>query len=107
SGGGVAGGRRGRRGFQIGGDEMRGMMLGYESSLPRGMAAHFDHKMGSDRAVKLGERFRQNARRVVFADQPDEYALRAECADIAGDIAGAADLDFAARNREHRRWRFG
>jgi len=83
------------------------MMLGYESYLPRGMAARFNHKMGSDRATKLGERFRQSARRVVFADESDEYASRAERADIAGDIAGAADLDFAARNLEHRRWRFG
>src|SRR5262249_55145124 len=40
-------------------------------------------------------------------DKSDEYALRAERPDIAGDIAGAADLGFAACNCEHRGWRFG
>ena len=80
-------------------------MLGHEAHLARGVPSGLDHEMRNDRAFELGERIGQRPRRVVLADEPDENALRAERRDIARDIAGAADLDLAARDRKHRRRR--
>ena len=82
------------------------MMLGDKADLAGRMAARLDNEMRCDCAVKFGECFRQSARRLVFTDEADEYASRAERADVAGDIAGAANLDFAARHSQHRGWRF-
>ena len=43
---------------------------------------------------------------VVLADQADEDAARAERGDVARDIAGAADIGFAALHGNDRRGRF-
>ena len=82
------------------------MMLGHETHLARGMPPGIDHQIGNDQIVNLAERIGQRAAGFIVADQADENAARAERCDIARDIAGAADLDLAARDREHRRRRF-
>ncbi len=82
--------------------QMRRMVLGHEAHLARGVAPGIGDQMRNDRAVKLGEGIAQNPAGVVLADEADEDAARAERGDIAGDIAGAADLDLAALNRQHR-----
>ena len=69
------------------------------------MAARLDNEMRTNRAIELGKCIGQCARRVILADQADKDAVRAKRTDIAGNIAGAADLDLAARNRQHRRRR--
>src|SRR6202034_3558544 len=45
--------------------------------------------------------------RLIVADQAYQDAFGAERRDIARHIAGAADLDGAVPDREHRRWRLG
>src|SRR5947208_3724653 len=80
-------------------------MLGNKPHLARRMATRFDHEMRTDRTTKLGKRIGQCARRVVLADEADKDTVSAERADIASNVAGAADLDLAARHRQHRRRR--
>ena len=98
--------RAGRRGgLPIGAHQMRRVMLGDEAHLARGLPRLVDHQIGHDRAVELAERVGQRQARLVVADQTDENASRAERGDIARHIAGAADLDLAVPDREHRRRR--
>src|SRR5277367_1245767 len=81
------------------------MMLGDEAHLARGMASGFDDEMRLDRAIEPGEGLAQRPARFILTDQADEDATPPERHDVAGDIAGTADFDFAARYREHRRRR--
>ena len=85
--------------------QMRRMVLGDEAHFSGGMPPRLDNEMGNDRAFELGQGVGQSPRRVVLAGKTDENAACAERRDIARDIAGAADLDFAARHRKHRRRR--
>ena len=80
-------------------------MLGHEAHFARGVPSGLDNEMGNDRAFELGECIGQGSRCVILAGEADENAVSAERRDIARDIAGAADLDLAARHREHRRRR--
>ncbi len=59
------------------------------------------------RAVELGERVGQHQTGLIVADQRDKNAARAKRGDIARHVAGAADLDLAVADREHRRRRLG
>ena len=100
--------RAGRRGgFPIGAHQMGRVVLGDEAHLARGLPRLVDHKIGNDQTVELAERVGQRQAGLVVADQTDEDAFRAERRDIARHIAGAADLDRAVPDREHRRRRLG
>ncbi len=67
--------------------------------------AGIDHQIGHDQTVKFAERVGQRQAGLIVADQSDEYAARSERRDVARDVAGAADLDLAARDHQHRRRR--
>src|SRR6185369_9403641 len=84
---------------------MRRMMLGDEANLARGLSLGVHHQMEFDermRAERVGER----AAGLVVAHDADEDAACAESDQIARDVAGAADHQFAALNGNHRRGRF-
>ena len=81
-------------------------MLGDKAHLARGLPRLVDHEIGHDAAL-LGERIGQHQTRIIVADQRDKNAAGAKGGDIARHIAGAADLNFAMPDREHRRRRFG
>ncbi len=104
--GGLAGRACRLRRFPIRPHQMRRMVLGDEAHLACRVPAGLDDEMRNDRAVELGEGIGQGPRCLVLAGETDEDATCAEARDIARDIAGAPDLDFAALNREHRRRRF-
>ena len=80
------------------------MMLGDEAHLARGLPRRIDHQFEFDQRIG-GERLGQSRAGVVVADHADENAARAERHQIARDIAGAADHDFGALDRDHRRRR--
>ena len=81
------------------------MMLGHKAHLARGLARRIDHQMEFDQRMGA-ERLGQCAAGIVVADDADEDAARAERNQVARDIAGAADHQFAALDRDHRRGRF-
>ena len=81
-------------------------MLGDEAHFARRRPRFIDHQFGHDRA-ELGERLAQREPGLVVADEADKNAGRAERRDVARHIAGAADLDRVALDRQHRRRRLG
>src|SRR6204780_4868313 len=97
----------GRGGFPIGAHQMGRVMLGDEAPLARGLPRLVDHQIGHDQAVELAERIGQRRARLIVADQADQNTFRTERRDVARHVAGAADLDRAVPDREHRRRRLG
>ncbi len=94
-----------RRGhFPIGAQQMGGKMLGHEAHLARGLARRIDDQFEFDVGMGL-ERGGERAAGLVVADHADEDAAGAERHQIARDIAGAADHQLAALDRDHRRRR--
>src|ERR1700681_3813625 len=80
-------------------------MLGYEAHLSRRRPRGIAHQHAFDLTFlrKLSSQFRPY---LVLTNQPDEDAAGAERGDVAGDIAGAADIGLAALDRNDRRGRF-
>jgi hypothetical protein len=79
-------------------------MLRDETHLAGGRTRRIDHQRRLDQRIGLQPR-NDITSRVVRADQSDEDATRAERRDIARHVAGAADRNFVALDREHRRRR--
>ena len=90
--------------FPIGAQQVRRMVLGDEAHLACCLPRGIEHQARIDQRIG-GERLRERAARVVLADDPDENAVRPERGQIARDIAGAADHQFAALAGDHRRRR--
>ena len=94
-----------RLGFPIGAHQMGRVVFGDETDLARGLPRVIDHEFGDDQS-ELGERVMQNLAGLVVTDQADENTLCAERCDIAGDVAGAADLDAVVFDLQNRCRRF-
>ena len=100
--------RAGRRGgLPIGPYQMGRVVLGDEAHLARRLPRLVDHQIGHDQSVEFSQCVGQRQAGVVVADQADQNALRAKGSDIACHVAGAADLDHAALDREDWRRRLG
>ena len=95
-----------RRGFPIGTQEMRRMMLGDEAHLARGLPLRVGHQMKFDPRLG-GERLGQGNAGIVVADHADENTARAERDQIARHVAGAADHHFAALDGDDHGRRLG
>ena len=78
------------------------MMFRYESDLAGRTPRLVDDEIRLDQTFVLCEGVGQRESGLVVADEADEDAARAERRDVARHIAGAADLDLAVRDREHR-----
>ena len=102
---GLAFGARRLRRLPVRPHQVRRMVLGHETHFARGVPSCLAHEMGNDRPFELGKGIVQCPRGVVLADQAYKNAPRPKRSDVARDIAGAADLDLATHNREHRRRR--
>ena len=98
------GGRR-QRHFPVRTQHVGGEMFGNETHFscrrPRGVGNQ--HTLDSSFPRQRG--FQRRAR-IVLTDHPDKNAARAKRGDVARDVAGAADVDFAASHSKHRRGRF-
>src|SRR4030095_13266822 len=90
--------------FPIRSEQMRRMMLRYKTYLARGLTASINNKMKLDQRM-VAECLGQLAACFVIADGSHEYATRAEGHQVASDVAGSADHQFRAFDRDDRRWR--
>ena len=63
------------------------------------MTGLVNDKMGNDCGLQSCEGIEQRLGCGVLADNADEQTARAERGDIACDIAGAPDFEFASRDR--------
>src|SRR5262245_49934237 len=79
-------------------------MLRDESHLARRRTRSIDDQRGFYERLRLQSRD-DVASRLVIADHADEDAARSKRSDVARNVAGAADRDFAALDRQHRRGR--
>jgi hypothetical protein len=75
------------------------VVLGDEANLARGLPGLVDHKIGHDGAVELAQGIGQHQARVIVADHRDENTARANCGNVACDVAGAADFSFVVFHR--------
>ena len=97
-------GRRLRH-FPIRAQHVGGEMFGNEAHLSR----RRPRRIGNQHALDSGflrQRGFQRRAGIVLTDQPDKNAARAERGDVARDVAGAADIGFAAPHGNDRRGRF-
>ena len=81
-------------------------MLRDEAHLARRRTRRIDHQRRLDQRIGLQPRDHV-ASRLIGADQPDENAARAERSHIARNVAGAADRDLVALDRNDRGRRLG
>ena len=97
---------RGRRGhFPVRAQHVGGEMLGDEAHLSRGRLLGITNQHAFDETFLRKPRLQFRAG-LVLADHPDENTARAERGDVAGHVAGAADVALGALDRDNRRGRF-
>jgi hypothetical protein len=94
-----------RRRFPIGAQKVSRMVLGDKADFPGRLPLALDHQVKFDQGM-VAERLGQRAASLIVADRPDEYAARAQRHKIPRDVTGAADHQFGALYRNHRRRRF-
>ena len=95
----------GGRCFPIGAQKVRRVVLGDETDLSGRLPLAVDHQVKFDQWMSA-QRLGQGTACLIVADRPDEYAARAKRHEVARDVAGAADHQLGAFDRNHRRRRF-
>src|SRR5437764_149430 len=85
---------------------MSGEMFADEAHLSRRRTCTIDDQGGFYELLGL-QPCNDIAPRIVIPDQPDKDAARAERSDVARHVAGPADRDFVALDRQHRCRRLG